>query len=505
MPLHGSAPSLSGLEAGLYLRKSRMEEGMDTDEVLAKHQKALIDHAKANSIHIVETYPEVVSGESLYARPQMLRLLQDVEDGRYDCVLCMDLDRLSRGRMKDQGIILDAFKDSGTLIVTPEKVYDLSDDIDEEYAELKTFMSRREYKIINKRLRRGLQQSIEDGCYVANAPYGYHKATLDRKPTLEIYEPEAKFVRMMFQLYAQGYGCVSVARHVNALGAKPHRAQEFSRNSVAKILRNPTYIGKVVWNQKKHIRKGTQGNPKHITIYQPRDQWTITDGRHPIVEKELFDQVQAIMEDRYYPSKHDGTVKSPLAGLVKCANCGQNMQRLTMKKTPYLLCTRPGCCASTQFELVEHRLLDSLEDTLAELTLNTESFQTRDTTVQETTLAAIRKELAAAQRQKSCLYELLELGEYDIPTFRERMAAVRDKLAALEKKEAETAQSIQDAKIADPAALAQKIRDVLENYDSSDAPGKNALLKSVVQVAWYHKDKKTKPSDFRLDTRIKST
>ena len=162
MPTHNSF-QLTGLDAGLYLRKSRMEEGLDTSEVLARHQKALLDYAQAHGIHILEIYPEVVSGESLYARPQMLRLLQDVEDGRYDCVLCMDLDRLSRGRMKDQGIILDAFKDSETLIVTPEKVYNLSDEIDEEYAELKTFLSRREYKLINKRLRRGLQQTIEDG------------------------------------------------------------------------------------------------------------------------------------------------------------------------------------------------------------------------------------------------------------------------------------------------------------------------------------------------------
>lgn len=123
--------------------------------------------------------------------------------------------------MKDQGIILDAFRDSGTLIITPEHTYNLSDDLDDEMAEFKTFMSRREYKIINKRLRRGLKQTIQDGCYVANAPYGYRKVTVDRKPTLEIYEPEAKFVRMMYDLYLQGYGCVSIARHVNALGPNP--------------------------------------------------------------------------------------------------------------------------------------------------------------------------------------------------------------------------------------------------------------------------------------------
>ena len=201
-------PETEGLDAAVYLRKSRMEEGMATDEVLAKHQKTLHDYAASHGLHILEEYPEVVSGESLYARPQMLRLLQDVEEGKYDAVLCMDLDRLSRGRMKDQGIVLDAFRESGTLIITPEKIYNLADEIDEEYAELKTFISRREYKIITKRLRRGLQMSIQDGCYVANAPYGYHKTVVDRKPTLEIYEPEARFVRMMFELYAKGYGCV---------------------------------------------------------------------------------------------------------------------------------------------------------------------------------------------------------------------------------------------------------------------------------------------------------
>ena len=167
---HKTALDLTGLDASVYLRKSRMEEGLATDEVLAKHQKTLYDYAADHGIHILEEYPEVVSGESLYARPQMLRLLQDVEDGKYDAVLCMDLDRLSRGRMKDQGIILDAFRESGTLIITPEKIYNLADEIDEEYAELKTFISRREYKIITKRLRRGLQMSIQDGCYVANAP-----------------------------------------------------------------------------------------------------------------------------------------------------------------------------------------------------------------------------------------------------------------------------------------------------------------------------------------------
>ena len=501
---HKSESNLQGLDAAAYLRKSRLEAGLDTDEVLAKHQKTLYDYAASHGIHILEEYPEVVSGESLYARPQMLRLLQDVEEGKYDAVLCMDLDRLSRGRMKDQGIILDAFRDSDTLIITPEHTYNLSDDLDDEMAEFKTFLSRREYKIINKRLRRGLKQTIQDGCYVANAPYGYRKVTVDRKPTLEIYEPEAKFVRMMYDLYLQGYGCVSIARHVNALGAKPHRSAEFTRNSVAHILRNPTFAGKIVWDQKTHIRKGAKGNPKHVTIYNPRESWTVVNGIHPaIIDQETYDKVQAIMAGRYIPSKRDGTVRSPLAGLVRCTNCGGHMQRLTMKGGPYLLCTRPGCCASARFELVEHRVLSYLRDTLARLEVERQASVGRDTSVLDSTLAAIKKELATAAGQKTRLYELLEIGEYDIPTFRERMAAVKEKIANLERRQRDAERAIQEASMADPSALAAKIRAVLDAYDASDAAGRNALLKGVIDTVWYTKAKKSKPTDFQLRVDLK--
>lgn len=97
---------------------------------------------------------------------------------------------------------------------------------------------------------------------------------------------------------------------------------------MALILKNPVYIGKVVWDRTKHVRKGARGNPKHITIQQTRDHWVIVDGLHPaIIDKELFGQVQDIMAGRYIPPANDGTIKSPLAGLVKCAVCGRNMQR----------------------------------------------------------------------------------------------------------------------------------------------------------------------------------
>lgn len=493
------------VEAAAYLRKSRMEEGMETEEVLSRHQKTLKDYAQRKGIRIVETYCEVVSGESLYARPQMLRLLEAVSEGKFEAVLVMDLDRLSRGRMKDQGIILDAFRDSGTLIVTPDKTYDLSDDIDDELAEFKTFMSRREYKIINKRLRRGLEQSIKDGYHVANPPYGYQRTFVDKRPTLEPIEEEACFVRMMFDMYTNGYGCISIARHINLLGARPHRTARFSRSSVAAILTNPIYIGRIVYNKKTHIKKGSKGNPKHITISNPQEKWTVVNGVHPpLISKELFEQAQAIMEGRYVPAKNDGTVRSPLAGLVRCKNCGRNLQRMNIKNVDYLLCVEPGCCASAKFEFVEKRILKHLQDILEGLIATQEAdTPEKDTRLIDETRTAIRRERRNAEGQRARLYDLLELGEYDLPLFRERMASISSKIDALEEQEQKTLESMQRIQQTDKAAQARKIATVLETYTQSDAPQQNALLHSIVEVIWYTKQKKTKPTAFTLQIDLK--
>lgn len=222
------------MDVAIYLRKSRAEELTDTvEETLRRHHEILTEYAVKNDLNVVRTYEEVVSGESLYARPKMMELLSDVEQGKYEAVLCMDIDRLGRGTMSDQGIILETFKAADTKIITPRKVYDLNNELDEEYTEFETFMARRELKLIKRRMQRGVRKSIEEGGYLANAPYGYRNVMVNKRPTLEINEEEAKFVRLMFDLYVnKGMGCQVIADTVNAMGAKPHRSDRFGRTSV---------------------------------------------------------------------------------------------------------------------------------------------------------------------------------------------------------------------------------------------------------------------------------
>lgn len=489
-----------------YLRKSRAEENLNTEEVLARHHAALQEYVAARpELEITATYKEVKSGESLYARPEMLRLLEDVEAGKFDGVLCMDLDRLSRGRMTDQGIILDAMRWSNTLIYTPDKVYNLNDDMDDQMAEFKTFLSRQEWRLIRNRMQRGLMRSIQEGCYVANAPYGYRKTTIDRKPTLEIVEEEAAFVREIYRLYQSGVGCTSIARTINARGAHPRRGTAFNRSTVAAIIRNPTYTGKIVWNQKKHVKKGSQGNAKHITVYQPREQWLITDGLHPpIIDQETYDRCQEIMRERYIPPSNDGTVHSPLAGLVVCARCGRKMQRMAPEgKVPYLLCNTPGCCAGAKFEYVEQAVMEHLRRELDRLRLERRGVIQAVPNRLEISLESAQEELAAANAAKTRLYEFLESGLYDPETFRTRMATANEKIGGIQARIAALKKEVDNARTADPEAIARKISSVLSAYDEADAAGRNALLRSVIETVYYSKSKKSAQRDFSLDVVLR--
>ena len=489
----------------MYLRKSQADRSDEsTEEVLAKHRKMLTGLATQMGVRDIEMYEEVISGESLYARPEMLRLLEQVEAGAYDGVFCADIDRLGRGSMADQGIILEAFRVSETLIITPGKTYDLTNDADEELTEMKALFARFELKQIRKRMRRGLMQTVEAGGYVANPPYGYRKCTVGKLPSLEINEDQAKFIRHVYRRYLEGVGAQTIADELNAMGSIPNRSAQWSRNTIRHVLRNPTYAGKVAWNRVKHY-KPTKENPHIHVVHQKMEDWIMVDGLHPaIIPWEDWQRVQDIRKGRYIPSQNHGQVANPLAGLVVCGNCGRNMQRMGQNRgEPYLLCTQHGCIASAQFRYVEDRLLSDLEDILRDLRIEVKQDAGTDTSALEATVRAADGKIKRCDAKIARLYDLLEDGTYDRDTFKARMEKAQSERAVLTVRRDEAQAAIDAAAHRDTAALIGYLDTLLDLYPTLDPAGRNQLLKAVVKRIIYHKEKKTKPMDFSLDIELK--
>lgn len=475
----------------IYLRKSRAEEGLSTDEVLSRHRAALLELAEKLGLQVDGTYEEVASGEKLYARPQMLRLLERVRGGGVASVLCMDIDRLGRGGMADQGVIFDAFRENGTLIVTPEKTYDLNRDLDIEMTEFKAFFARAEWRAIRKRMRRGLMQTIESGGYTPNAPYGYRQCRRGKLPSLEIVEEEAEFVRFIYRQYLAGDGAQSIARQLNAMGSSPHRGAQWSRSSVRHILSNPTFAGKVAWNRVKHFRPGEHGHDRHHVVYMPESEWLLVDGAHePIIPFEQWEAAQQRRRARSVPPRRSGAAANPLAGLIVCARCGRKMQ----KSGEYLLCPTAGCCAAARFTCIAEALYSALEPSVPRLRLRPRAVDALPSPL--SAVGALERELARVEARLPRLYEFLEDGTYDRPTFLSRLESAQGELSALRERLDEARGRLPESTPSSPDVPPPgDLRELGERLSPAE---QNALLKALVERVEYDKPKKTLPCEFHL-------
>lgn len=468
--------------AAMYLRKSRAEEAEPVHETLSRHRDALTRYAEANGIVIGRSYDEVASGDSLHSRPKMLQMLDELD--RFDAVLCMDIDRLGRGAMRDQGIIFDAIRAAGAKIITPDRIYDPANDMDDSLISFKALFAREEYKMIRGRLRNGLIKSVEEGCYPSNAPFGYVQARKGRKPTLAVHEAEAQAVRLMFEMYRDGHGCQAIANRLHALGYRPRRGEKFNRTSVAKIIRNPVYIGRVVWNRHRHEKPRAPGQ-KHTRVARPREEWLVSDGLHDaIVPEQLFEEANRMLTQRYHPPyRRPDALENPFAGVLFCRSCGRAMIRQPPNGRrggqPVILCATAGCCMSSAQRRVEQLFYLGIRHALE--ALEPAEPEARDTGQDCALRERAMGEIARLRGQLGRLHDLLEQGVYDTDIFLARRAELSGRI--------EAAAQASSAGPPSPAAAVARLRSVLEHYPDATPYEQNRMIKSVVARAVYDKPK----------------
>lgn len=517
----------------IYLRKSRADidtESYGDDDTLARHERTLIELAKRQKLHIVEIYKEVVSGETISARPVMQRLLTDVENDLYDGVLVMEIERLARGDTIDQGIMAQTFKYSNTKIITPMKTYDPNNEFDEEYFEFGLFMSRREYKTINRRLQRGRLSSVKEGKYVSNSPpYGYVRKKLDYDKgfTLEPHIEESEVIKLIFELYVSGenqtngvnnrIGVSRICSKLNSLKIKPRRAESWTPSSVRDILINPVYNGKIRWNWRPATKKMNAGKVK---IERPRssiENCIIVKGLHKaIIDDETWDSAQAFMKQNpAHPAPSQYQVKNPLSGIVFCGKCGRRMLRRPHSKAPdTLMCPLTSCAnISSKLDIVESHILKSLEKWLEEYKNNwdskdnaTEEQSNFQIDIKKKALKKLNEEVKTLETQMSNLHDLLEQGIYSTEKFLDRTKFLSEKINFTQQEIISLNSEILFSlnKTEAQKSIIPKVKKTLETYYSTNSPKlKNDLLKEILEKVVYTKSVNTRwhnnPNDFQID------
>ena len=505
-----------------YCRKSRTDDPLLTiDEVLEKHN-ALLDRWCENRlgelVPEVQSFREIVSGETIAARPEFQTILRLIEQPQYKAILTVDAQRLSRGDLEDAGRLMKLLRYTNTFVITPDAIYDLNDEYDRERFKRELERGNDYLEYYKKINLRGRLESIRAGWFIGSIPpYGYDKDwVLDgkkKRPTLKINEREAEAVRLIFDLYVnEGMGMTNIAHRLNALGYPTRNGKLWSTYTIKDALANVHYIGKIKWNWRKTINVVEGGE---ISKTRPKsNDYYVFDGKHPaIISEELFERAQA-KRGKNARTKSCAKLRNPLAGLVWC-QCGRAMTYRTYndkdgneRNAPRLLCDNQVYCGtySVTYQEVLNKVIDILKACVAD-------FEMQIKNDGENTQA---NHAAHIKRLESRLDDLnkKELSQWEKYAEEGMPKAVFDKLneKVLAEKEA-VIQAIEDAKanaptVEDYQEKVMRFQDALDalNNPNATAEDKNRLLKACIERIDYKREgrgNRYAQTPFELDITLK--
>lgn len=494
----------------VYLRKSRTDDPLlSVEEVLAKHEAILDEWAERNlgkRIPEENKYREIVSGETIADRPKIQTILKKIESPKYKAILTVEVQRLSRGDLEDCGRLIKLLRYTNTLVITPQKIYDLSDEYDRDAFERELKRGNEFLEYQKKIMNRGKLLSVSQGNYVASTPpYGYEKVWITegrRKcPTLAIKEDEATVVKMIFNMYVNDdMGCTNISRTLDDLGIKPPKGEHWSPNAVKDMLANITYTGKVVWNRRKTL---LVVEDSEIAKTRPRasiGEYLVYDGKHEaIISDELFQAAQQ-KQGRNHRAKPKTKVRNPLAGILYC-RCGRAMSlRLsksskTNKNVPRLVCDDQVHCGtgSVLYEEMIKSVCDILEQSIADFEIKLSRSDVESIMFHDKMIKTLEKRLQDIEARELSQWEAQSDPD---PSKRMPQAIFKQLNEKLLKEKAEVTEALRKACETKPNPIDYetkilKFKDALNALQNPnvDPAKKNKLLKDCIERIDYYREK----------------
>lgn len=492
-----------------YGRKSRTDDPLLTvEEVLEKHNKILDEYAEkyliGGKVPEENCYMEVGSGESLKERPEITRLLKDVEDPEVQAIMVVDVQRLSRGDLEDAGRLIRILRYTNTYVITPMKTYDLRDEYDRDAFERELKRGNEYLEYYKKIQARGKLASIKDGNFIGNIPpYGYDRDTvMDGKKTcytLKENKEEADVVRMVFDWYCHdGIGANAICRRLEDLGIKTRSGSKiWKATTIYRMLENEHYIGCVRWNWHKTV---LVIEDQEIRKTRPKaEEYLVFEGKHDgIISREQFELARRIRGSRPRTNT-DKTLKNPLSGLMFCKECGSQITYNTYRNKgveispPRYHCTEQVHCKTGS--VFVHEIIDHVCRVLGECI---EDFEIRIDENKDDSIK-LHRDLIKRLKAKIEKLELKELSQWEAlhdPDPEKRMPNEifqRLNKKVLEEKE-ELKQALCTAEKSIPAPVdykdqSMRFKDALNALKDPNVSAeiKNRYLKNIIERIEYYR------------------
>jgi DNA invertase Pin-like site-specific DNA recombinase len=465
------------IPAAGYLRKStkgKKADGRERQEHSIDQQREEVEKlAKQHGYLIVRWYvDDGVSGWKRDAkRPEFYRMLNDAAKLRdFSAILCDDIDRFSRAKLREVRSDMTALVNSGVAILhtVAQDKYDLSND-DDLGADLKLTIdiwgAHQYSKKLSRRVAMARRNRASEGKKTGGrAPYGYrnegkHSMVLDDADKVRI-------VQRIFDRFTKSFHSLSrIAGDLNAEGLKSPQGNRWSSQTIKLVLRNETYRGTFTYNKRKQ-GEFNQLNEKGDVVAvgsEPRQPWKVTEAgvirkadQFPaIVTAEIFETAQkrlATLKDFGKPRTAQRVY--PLTGVLVCNHCGSKLYGVLAKnqKVEYRCpaTQRFGASVCGYHTIREDRILPFLIEQLrSELTKahekllcpRVESVVTEESENEVEAVAKLESRLAALKAR-------IDQGENNLLACKDRrlLARLTEKLEAMQAEADEVEQELAAAR-----------------------------------------------------------
>lgn len=347
---------------GLYARISVETERKREADTIGNQLQLLKDYVSEHAdLSVFDIYSDDDISGTDFIRPEFSRMMNDLRDGKIDCIIVKDLSRLGRNYLESGEYIEMVFPFFQCRFISVNDHFDTKYQQADISVQLKNMANEMYAKDISRKICSTMRTIQEQGKFAGSrAPYGYRLDPAD-KHHLIIDEETAPIVKQLFELLADGNTVHYVATTMNERGVpSPGRIlydrgvakTDHFKNSkwymptVRRILSDEVYLG---WMVSGKFRSTYHIDGKKGSRPVPREEWIITKGTHePIVTEPLFNKVQEYFEQMKEEHGQATTynTKSKKASIFKghlrCGECGQAMflrnKHSHGKITPWYYC-----------------------------------------------------------------------------------------------------------------------------------------------------------------------
>jgi site-specific DNA recombinase len=396
-------------KVGIYVRVSTEEQAKEGFSIAAQLNK-LRSYCSFEEMKIEHEYiEEGWSGKNM-ERPQLKRLIKDIEKDKINTVVVVKLDRLTRS-VRDLNALIELFDTRNIQFHSTSEKIDTTTATGRFFVNLMGSIAQLERETIIERVKDGMAQMVREGKSPGSIiPYGYK--VVDTK--YYIIEEEAKIIRDMYDWFVKGMSVNAIAKKLTDNHIKtPTGKTNWNRGTVRKILSNDHYIGRLTW--------GTTINE---------------DSHEAILDEITFHKSLKLINIRKESQPSEFWGKYPFSGVLRCGKCGARMSgKLNHNKSKYSVvyyrCANAPigeCDAKTiredTFEKIFLKFLTFYVNNEKELALLLESTPPEKENKVDRKL--IEQDLRSIKKQISNLYSLFAKGTLNPDTIEKQIIPLEE-------------------------------------------------------------------------------